>query len=88
MNTIEQPISLEAQKNILQQAIESRVKQGYIVVSQTDTTAQLTKKRGFSCFLFTILLILGIIPGIIYLLVRKDKSIYITVDEYGRIEER
>ena len=88
MDTIEQPISLEAQKNILQQAIESRVKQGYIVVSQTDTTAQLTKKKGFSCLLFTILFILGIIPGIIYLLVRKDKSIYITVDEYGRIKER
>ena len=88
MNTIEQPMESEARKNILQQAIESRVKQGYIVVSQTDTTAQLTRKKGFSCLLFAILFILGIIPGIIYLLVRKDKSIYITVDEYGKIEER
>ena len=88
MNTIEQPISLDSDAVAKTRTRESRVKQGYIVVSQTDTTAQLTRKKGFSCLLFAILFILGIIPGIIYLLVRKDKSIYITVDEYGKIEER
>jgi len=79
----EKPISDKKRKEILQEYINRGIKDGYYVVSQTSTTAQLKKDKGFSCLLFTILFLLGILPAIIYLLVRTDKTTYVSVDEYG-----
>lgn len=79
----ENPINDTKRKEILQEFINRGIEDGYYVVSQTNTTAQLKKDKGFSCLLFTILFLLGILPAIIYLLVRTDKTTYVTIDEYG-----
>lgn len=70
----------------LQNSIAGYLGQGYRVVSQTDTTAQLVKPKSFSCLLAVVLFLLGVVPLIIYLLfylASKDQQVYITVDEFG-----
>ena len=83
-----EPITLEKRKEILTKAIGKWVKKGYYILNQTDTTAQLQKDKDFSCLLFILLTALIILPGVLYLLNRKDKHVYITVDEYGRVKEK
>lgn len=78
-------LSLEERKAYLSAEIAKYLRQGFHVINQTDTTAQLQKDKGFSCLLFLLLLLLGIIPGIIYILVRRDRHAYITVDEFGNV---
>jgi hypothetical protein len=55
--------------NTLEQSIIGYQKEGWILISRTETTAQLREpKESPSCILVAILLLLGVLPGIIYLL--------------------
>jgi len=81
-------LTIEVRRDILNREIDKWIRRGYYILSQSDTTAQLKKDKGFSCLLFSILFILAILPAIIYIFIRKDKTIYITVDGYGRVKEK
>lgn len=80
--------SERTRRQALQNAIAGYTVQGYRVVSQTDTTAQLVKPKSLSCLLAVVLFILGVVPLILYLIyymASKDSQVYLTVDEFGTV---
>jgi hypothetical protein len=84
---LRQRISPDARRAILQAEIAIGVQQGYRVVSQSDFAAQLVKPKVFSCcwaLIWTVLL-LGIIFYLIWYMAKKDKTVYVAVDEYGEV---
>lgn len=76
-----QQLSQEQRSEILQKEIRKYVKQGYRVVSQTSTTVQLMRDKSFSkgCGCLALPLYL------IFWLGRRNPSVYIEVDEHGKI---
>jgi len=86
-----EPMTTEMRRNVLEQEIQSYVRKGYRVLSQTDTSAQLVKPKKFNLLIAVICLLLAVFPFIIYLLMymaSKDKTVYISVDPQGRIQRR
>lgn len=86
-----EPMTTEMRRNVLEQEIQSYVRKGYRVLSQTDTSAQLVKPKKFNALLAILLLIMMVLPFIVYLLIymaAKDKTVYITVDPQGRVQRR
>ncbi|MEA4811199.1 MAG: hypothetical protein VB108_01360 [Anaerolineaceae bacterium] len=53
-------------------------KEGYRITSQSDTQMQLVKPKHFSCLLFGVLLLLGILPGILYAILEQGKAVLLT----------
>lgn len=82
-----QVMSLETRKARLEQAIAKYVRQGYRVVSRTDTTAQLIKPKEFGCMLVLLTFFTLGLALILYWL-QKDPAVYLAVDELGRISAR
>jgi hypothetical protein len=81
-------ISVEERKRLLQREIESYLRSGYHVVSQTDTTAQMVKPKVFSfvwAFLWFLVFGVGVIVYILYYISKKDQVGYIEVDQFGRV---
>lgn len=81
-------ISLDARRTILQGHINRYLAQGFRVVSQTDTTAQLIKPKQFSCVIAALSLLLVGIGFLIYVFwywASKDQTVYIQVDPFGRV---
>ena len=75
-------------KHILDKMVRNYVQDGFRVVSQTNTTAQLLKpkKFGFLIALLSLLLFgIGFIIYLLYYMAKKDKTVYIEVDEFGNI---
>jgi len=80
----QQSLTTEKRKEILDRAVAKYVKNGYRVISQTDTTAQLVKPKRFGCaWMIVSLFSLGI--AIIFYLIQKEQSIYLEVDLNGRL---
>ena len=74
---------------ILETAISRYVKQGYIVQTRSDVSAQLIKKKRLSVFWALVYTVLFVAPLFIYLLwylMAKDKAVYLFVDESGRVQ--
>ena len=70
--------------------IQSYVKQGYIVMSQTDTSAQLVKRKKFSFLIAIIALCLAVFPFILYVLwymAAKDETLYLVVEANGKVKK-
>jgi hypothetical protein len=70
----------------LRAAIRMYAEDGYVVLSQTNTTAQLVRKKEFSSGLFLLgCLFFGI--GFLYLfhyaLIEQDEHIYIEIEQDG-----
>ncbi len=89
-NIAPSPLPLTAAQRAarLQSEINKYLGQGYRVISQTETTAQLVKPRGGPSCLLLILFGLTVIGLIIYLIVymrSRDRLVYLEVDEYGRV---
>ncbi len=87
----DQPVPLETRRAALQARINQYLSQGYRVVSQTDTTAQLVRPKKFSCLiavLALLVLVIGLLIYLFYYMGKKDDSVYLTVDDYGRVIER
>lgn len=84
-------MDIQHRRDILQREIASYVKNGFIVVSQTDTTAQLIKHKKFS-FLWAVLWFLvfgiGLIVYLIWYAAKRDTTVYVTVDESGKVQRR
>lgn len=84
-------MDIEQRRAILDREIQSYVRKGYRVLSQTDTSAQLVKPKKFSLILAVLLLILMVLPFVIYLLMyvaAKDKTVYISIDSDGKVSRR
>ena len=84
-------LSIEQRREILQREINKYIRQGYRVINQTDTTAQLVRPKRFSCLWATFwlfMLIVGLLVYIFYYMSKRDEQIYILVDEYGRVQTR
>lgn len=82
-----QLVSPEIRKAILQREIVHYVGQGYLVVSQTEHSAQLKKTKTFSCLwavLWFLFFGIGIVFYLIYFAAKRDSLIYIEVDPFGR----
>jgi hypothetical protein len=80
-------LSIQERKRILDQEVSKHVSNGWRVISQTDTTAQLTRQTPASCGLALLLAIFLIVPAILYLMLyHGTESLYIEVDEAGNIK--
>lgn len=81
-------LSMEERKEILKEEIMKYVKDGWQVVSQFDTSAQLTRETGPSCGIALLLSLLLLLPAILYLIFYKGKEIiFIEVDGQGEIHK-
>ena len=83
-------LSLEQRRTILQQAIRHYYDKGFRVVTQTDTTAQMVRKKEFSClwFVLSIILLIGWLVYLLWYWSQKDQYIYVEVDDYGKVTLR
>ena len=85
------PMYAEKRRELLERAIAKYVSKGYLVVSRTDSTAQLRKPKTFSCLfasLWFLLFGIGIVVYLIYYAAKRDAIIYIEVNEIGAINVR
>jgi predicted PurR-regulated permease PerM len=82
------PLPHERRVEILQREVYKYINQGYRVVSQTDTTAQLVRPKQFSClwFLINALLVIGWVFYLLWYWSKRDEQIYIEVDLMGNIK--
>ncbi len=67
-----------AESVYMQKAVQYFVHRGYRIQSQSDNQVQLLKPKNSSCWFIGFLFLLGILPGIFYLMVAKDKSVLLT----------
>ena len=84
-------LTIEKNQEILQHEINSYVKNGFRVISQTDTTAQLLKPKKFSLLwavFWFLILVFGLIIYLFYYLAKKDEQIYIEVTATGKVITR
>lgn len=88
MPTLMQMVSHPGADDPLEKHIAWYVGQGYHVVSQTETSAQLVKPKRLSIVWALIWLIvgmgLGLILYLLYYVSKRDKQVYLTVTE-GRV---
>ena len=80
-------LSIKERRMILLLEIDKFFRQGYRVVSQTDTTAELVKSKEFSYLWFFInaILIIGWIFYLLWYWLKNDKQVDIEVDENGNV---
>ncbi len=74
---------------VLQAEIDRLVREGYRVVSQTETSAQLLKPKVFSfvwAFVWFLLLGFGVLIYIFYYMAKKDKTVYLSVGADGSLQ--
>jgi hypothetical protein len=80
------------QQRALQDRVNKYIRDGYRVVSQSPTTAQLVRPKKFSLFFFLLWLIVGLGFGaLVYIgwyMAKRDEQIYLVVDANARVSER
>lgn len=84
-------MDIQQRRDILQREIAAYLGRGFIVQSQTDTTAQLIKRKKFSflwALLWTLAFGIGLIIYIFWYMAKRDQSVYLSVDEAGRVSRR
>lgn len=87
-NSIPVPGSPSYRRAILQRQIDSYVRRGFMVVSQSDFTAQVRKPKQFSCLWATLWFLffgIGIVVYLIYYTSKSDELVFITVSESGQV---
>lgn len=73
---------------MMDSAIGPYIRQGFRVTAQTPTSVNLVKPKKFSFLAFIALMLLGGIPGIVYLgwyLAKRDRSVYL-YEENGALQ--
>lgn len=79
--------TLEERKAILNYVISEQQKKGWQIVSQADTTCQLSRERKPDGCTTAILIVLFVIPGLLYLIFTKGtETVVIEIDEEGEIK--
>ena len=79
---------MSQRKYILDAEVRRWVKGGFHVVSETDTTARLVKPKTFSVFwalVSFLVLIVGLVIYLIYYMSKKEETVSLEVDAYGRV---
>lgn len=82
-------LSITERKAILDREVVKYVKRGYRVQSRTDTEAQLVRPKRFSffwAFLWFLLIVVGLLVYLLYYASKKDETVYLQVDELGRVK--
>jgi len=80
------PLPIEERRTILDREVARYVSAGYILISRTDNTAQLVSETSPNGCLLIGLFLLGIVPGLIYMMISKrTESLYIEVDDFGHL---
>jgi len=81
--------TIERRKEILKASILHYVKEGWQLVSQFETSAQLIRETEPSCLVALALSLLLLLPAILYLIFYKGKeTLFIEVDEQGEVWAR
>lgn len=84
-----EPLSTEQRRAILQDELVKQATLGWRVVAQSDFTAQIEQETPINVLIALILLVLGLLPGILYILFGKGKrGMFLSIDEYGQITRR
>ena len=82
-------LSLDERRTILEKTIARYSRRGFRIENRTDTTAQLVKRKEFSCLaasLWFLLFGIGILVYIVfYYMGKKDTVIFVEVDPRGRV---
>ena len=82
-----QYVPIERRKEVLEKTVSKYVRQGWHVISRTETTAQLSRDKRASCLLALILALFLLVPAVLYLLLyRGTENLYIEVDEQGKVK--
>lgn len=82
-------LGLDQRRALLQTEIVAQAGEGWRIVAQSDTTVQLERELPINEVIAIFLLLLGILPGILYILFGKQKQgMLVTIDDYGRISRR
>lgn len=81
---------IDRQRLALQESVLYYTKHGWIVLSQTDTTAQLLKPKHFSFFWAIVwaLLIIGIVIYILYYITKRETHLYLYVDDKCEVHKQ
>jgi ABC-type Fe3+ transport system permease subunit len=83
-------MTIELQRAALEREIQSWLRRGYVVVSQTGTSAQLRRPKRFSivwALLWTCVAGVGLLVYLFYhLLLKKDHWAYLTVRPDGKVD--
>jgi hypothetical protein len=87
----EQLLTGEQREEILQREITHYRRRGFNVISQTQTSVSLLKPKKFSLLVALLTLIFGVGIGllvyIIYFIgIKKDETVYLNVDEHGKVK--
>lgn len=81
-------LSTEQRQAILKKEITQYVGEGWIVINETGTSANLVRKKKFSfwwALLWFLLLFVGLIVYIFYYMSKNDETAYISVGRSGEI---
>lgn len=82
-------LSLVERQAILGNAVAAYVRDGYTVVSTWDASAKLTKASRVPMLVFwPLMFFVGVGWVILWLLLRRDRSLFITVDGNGQVTTR
>lgn len=85
------PLPAGTRETLLQQEIARHVHQGYLVVSQTNHTAQLRRPKTFSCLwaaLWFLFFGIGIVVYLIYYGAKRDDLVYVEIGIDGQVKRR
>lgn len=85
-----QVLTIEQRREILNRQVAAYSRVGYRVVSQTDTSAQLVKPKSFSCLwasLWFLFFGIGLLFYLFYYWGKSETTLYIAIDEYGRLRK-
>lgn len=84
---VRQPVTIEVRRAALQNEIAAYSRNGYHIVSQTETTAQLLKPKQFGTIWFLAWLLLTFFGAFAYLAyhlaAKRESQVYLQVDEFG-----
>lgn len=85
------PLDIPARREILNRTLAQYSRAGWQAVAITDTTAQLVRRKTFSCLwalLWFLLFGIGLVIYLIWYWAKRDHTIFVSVDEYGRVLAR
>lgn len=84
-------LSQDDRSAILDKEVRAYTGKGYQVTVRTATTAQLVKPKRFSFLIALVCLLFFIVPLVFYIfwyIAAKDATVYLDVDQNGKINRR
>ncbi len=80
-------LTFAERKEILDREVDKYLRQGWQLMSRTDTSAQLLYETKASCLVALVLALLLIVPALLYLMFYKgSRKLFLEVDEQGAVK--